>query len=135
MDKQYMLRLMNIIVSIALMWLSLGAVAAKNAQGCMYRGELMQAGEKVYIDDRNPKTKAWHKQFFDEHGVNPDGGAYKMAVCTVLVDVNLDDVADKADRQWVWVQDVEVLFKGRIARSYADLERAVKSSGSRSLKD
>ncbi len=129
MDKQYLFGLMNIIVSIALLWLSLGAVAAESVQGCMYRGELMPAGEKVYIDDRNPKTKARHKQFFDEHGVNPDGGAYKMAVCTVLVDVSLDDVADKVDRQWVWVQEVEVHFKGWIDSSYADLERADKSSG------
>ena len=87
-------------------------------QGCIYKGTLLPSGSRVRIDETNPTTNQWHREFEMKYGYRPDGGAYKIAVCTVLVDITKNDVPDIAHRQWVWVQDTRFFTIGELDKSY-----------------
>ena len=91
------------------------------ADGCEYKGQSLLAGTVVNVDMDNPLTKQSHREFIETHGVKPDGGAYKQAICSVLVDVLKNDVEDQKDRVFVWVQVVHPVGSGYIDKSYNDL--------------
>ena len=60
-------------------------------------------GHVLNIDQSHPETIAWHKAFILKHGIEPDGGAFKQALCTFIVDPAINDYPIRSERKYVWI--------------------------------
>lgn len=79
------------------------ADVTEDGKGCDLNGKEYSPGTLLPIDKDNPKTKDWHEKFSAENGVPPDGGAFKMMMCSYLVNPGDKDYPKESDRKYVWV--------------------------------
>ena len=89
--------------------------------GCLTpEGEDKPLGTSYAVDFKNENTLAWHKEFKEKHGVEPDGGAYKNAVCSFIVNLDKQDYPDKIHRKYVWIAAPYGFTESWLAPSYND---------------
>ena len=81
----------------------LATISSSSLAGCLFSGTEYPVGYELAVDRDNPATIKWHREFENEYGVLPDGGAYKMAVCSFVVNPATGDFPIIAKRQFVWV--------------------------------
>jgi hypothetical protein len=74
---------------------------------CYANGKIFPVGHKYPVDQQHQQTTQWHKEFQKEFGVLPDGGAYKMAICSFVVDPETGDFPSGKDRKYLWVSSVD----------------------------